>query len=133
MKISPRQLAHTLYDLTEGKAESETKKSIGKFVDFLVKSRKLKLAEKIAEQFSQIYNKKHSIAEVEVMSAKKLSEESLKEIREFVRKKYKVKDTEFVIRVDEKIKGGMILKVGDEVVDGSIAGKLSELKNILVK
>ena len=25
------------------------------------------------------------------------------------------------------------LKVGDEVVDGSIAGKMSELKNILVK
>ncbi len=133
MKISSKQLAHTLYDLTDGKSEGETKKSVGCFVEFLIKSRKLKLAGKISDQFSQIYDKQHGIVRVEVTSAKKLSEEIMKEIRRFIKKKYKAEDVEFVIQVDEKIKGGIILKVGDEVMDGSIAGKLSELKKILVK
>lgn len=133
MRITSKQYAQTLYDLTDGKSEAETKKSVGYFVEFLVKSRKLKLAEKISEQFSHIYNKRHGIAKVEVTSARKLSEEITKEIRGFVKKKYKAEEVEFVIRIDEGLKGGIILKVGDEVIDGSVAGRLSELKKILVK
>lgn len=133
MRITSKQYAQTLYDLTDGKSEAETKKSVGYFVEFLVKSRKLKLAEKISEQFSHIYNKRHGIAKVEVTSARKLSEEITKEIRGFVKKKYKAEEVEFVIRIDEGLKGGIILKVGDEVIDGSVAGRLSELKKILVE
>jgi len=133
MRVTPKQYAQTLYDLTDGKSEGETKKSVGCFVEFLIRSRKLKLAGKISDQFSQIYDKQHGIVRVEVTSAKKLGEETTKEIRGFVKKKYKAEEVEFVIRVDEKIKGGIILKVGDEVMDGSVAGRLSELKKILVK
>jgi len=34
--------------------------------------------------------------------------------------------------IDESIKGGVILRVGDEILDGSIAGRLNDLKKILV-
>ena len=133
MKISSKQYAQTLYDLTEGKSKPEIEKSVADFARYIYRSRKLKLAGKISDQFSQIYDKQHGIVRVEVTSAKKLGEETTKEIRGFVKKKYKAEEVEFVIRVDEKIKGGIILKVGDEVMDGSVAGRLSELKKILVK
>jgi F-type H+-transporting ATPase subunit delta len=133
MKITSKQYAQTLYDLTDGKSEGETEKSVGCFVDFLIKSRKLKLSGKIIEQFSDIYNKRHGIVRVEVTGARKLSEEMTKEIKGFIKKKYKAEEVELVIMVDEGLKGGIILKVGDEIMDGSVAGRLSELKKILVK
>lgn len=133
MRVSARQYAQTLYDLTDGKSEGETKKSVGCFVEFLIKSRKLKLTGKIIEQFSDIYNKRHSIVRAEVTGAKNLSEEMTKEIKGFIKKKYKAEEVELVIMVDEGLKGGIILKVGDEVMDSSISGRLSELKKILVK
>ena len=33
--------------------------------------------------------------------------------------------------IDESVKGGVIIKVEDEVRDGSVRGKLGELKKIL--
>ena len=50
-----------------------------------------------------------------------------------MKKKYQAKEVVLKNIVDENIKGGMIVRVGDEVMDGSIAGKLGELKKILVK
>lgn len=133
MKITAKQYGQTLYDLTDGKSKSEIEKYVGNFTELLVKNRKLKLAKKIIDQFSQIYNKQHGIVRVEVISARKLSEETTKEIKEFIKKKYKAEKVELVILVDENLKGGMILKIGDEVLDGSVAGKISELKKVLVK
>ena len=61
MKITAKQLAQTLYDLTDGKSESEAEKSIGRFAEFIIKDRKLKLADKIIEQFGKIYNQKREL------------------------------------------------------------------------
>ncbi|MDP1846088.1 MAG: ATP synthase F1 subunit delta [Candidatus Moranbacteria bacterium] len=133
MKITAKQYAQTLYDLTDGKPKAETEKAATDFARYIYRNRKLKLTGKIIEQFSEIYNKRHSIVRAEVTGAKNLSEEMTKEIKGFIKKKYKAEEAELVIMVDEGLKGGIILKVGDEVMDSSISGRLSELKKILVK
>jgi F-type H+-transporting ATPase subunit delta len=133
MKITSKQYAQTLYDLTDGKSKPEIQKTVADFARYIYKERKLKLFGKIIEQFGKIYNQENGIIEAEVATAEKLNESLEKKIKSYIQKKYEAKKVIVKNIIDEKIKGGMIIRVGDEVVDGSIVGKLGELKKILVK
>jgi len=131
MRISPKQLAQTLYDLTEDKNKADIEKSVAYFARYIYMNRKLKLVDKIAEQFGKIWNQKNSIVEASVATRKKLEERELKKVKNFVKEKYHAKEIVLENIADESIKGGMVLRVGDEVFDDSVAGKLAELKRIL--
>lgn len=131
MKISARQYAQTLYDLTDGKSKAEIQKSVADFARYIYKSRKLRLADKIVEQFAKIYNQNNGIVEATAVSRKKLGENELQKIEHFVKEKCVAKKVELKNMIDENIGGGFVLKVGDEVMDGSVRGKLSDLKKAL--
>jgi F-type H+-transporting ATPase subunit delta len=131
MKITARQYAQTLYDLTDGKSKAEIEKSVADFAGHIYKNRKLKLAGKIIEQFSKIYNSRKGIVEAEVVTAEKISAGAEKKVNDYIEKKYNAKEVVLKNIVDPKIKGGIVLKVGDEVVDGSVRGRLISLKQLL--
>ena len=131
MRISAKQLAQTLYDLTDGKSKPEIEKAVADFARHMEKERKIKLAGKVIEQFGKIYNEKNGIVEAEVVTAEKISEALEKKVKNYIEKKYNAKEVVLKNIVDENIKGGMIVRVGDEVEDGSIAGRLGELKKLL--
>lgn len=131
MKVTPKQLAQTLYELTDGKSGSEAEKSVADFALYMYRERKLKLADKIIEQFGRIYNKNNGIAEASIATRNKISEAELGKVKSYIKKKYGAKEVVLKNTVDESIKGGIIIRVGDEIVDGSIAGRLGELKKVL--
>ena len=65
----------------------------------------------------------------EVTSALPLSQEEEEAVKKDVLAKAGAKDVFF--RVDPSILGGLIIKVGDKVLDGSVAGKLENLRQSL--
>ena len=131
MRISAKQYASVLYDLTAGKSSADVQHSVADFARYMRKERKLKLSGKIIESFEKIYNSENGIVEAEVVTAEKLNEPLEKKIKSYIQKKYHSKEVVLKNIVDPKIKGGMIVRVGDEVMDGSISGRLGELKKIL--
>ena len=131
MKISVNQYAKTLLELTDGKTEQEVSDIVKKFADILKKDGQIKNTPKIIEKFSELYNAKHRIVEVIMTTRQKSENQSIKEIEEFVKKKYDAKEIIIKNVIDEKIKGGIIIKVGNEVLDGSVSGQLKKLKKIL--
>jgi ATP synthase F1 delta subunit len=62
-----------------------------------------------------------------VISAVPLTEEEKQQVQERLIKRFGG-DLEFDFRVDPQILGGLIVKVGDEVIDGSLAGKLAAMR-----
>ena len=131
MRITFKQYAQTLYEITDGKSKPETEKSVADFARYIYRKRKLKIAGKVIEQFAAIYNEKKGIVEADAVTAEKLSAGAEKKGKEYIEKKYGAKEVVLKNTVDEKIKGGIVLKVGDEVVDGSLEGRLEELRKIL--
>jgi F-type H+-transporting ATPase subunit delta len=87
----------------------------------------------ILEKFNVLWNKEHNIIEAEVVSANELKYSQIKKIEKFVKDKYKAKEVILQTKVDLNIKGGFVLKVGDEMIDGSIARQLRVLKSSLEK
>jgi F-type H+-transporting ATPase subunit b len=65
----------------------------------------------------------------EVTSALPLSEAEEQSVKQDVLAKAGAKDVFF--RVDPAILGGLVIKVGDKVLDGSVAGKLDSLRQSL--
>ena len=131
MKISTLQYASTLFDLTENKSQEEVLSVLTKFAEQLKNDGQLKNADKIMEKFSDLYNSKNGIVVTEVCVRRDVSQDVLKEIEDFVQRKYGAKKVELKIVLDENIKGGIVIRVGDEVLDASVGGQLEKLRKLL--
>ncbi|HOX10681.1 MAG TPA: ATP synthase F1 subunit delta [Candidatus Moranbacteria bacterium] len=132
MKITVQQYAKTLLELTDRKTEQAVSDVVKKFAEVLKKDGQIKNAGKIMEKFSEIYNAKHGIVEANVISSRELSRDKIQQVENFIKEKYSAKEVIVKNIVDEKIKGGIIIKVGDEVLDGSVGGQLKRLRKNLV-
>lgn len=133
MKITAIQYAKTLYELTEGKSQKEIDVIVANFIKLLNQKRQLKLAPKVVAKFSEIYNQENGIVEAEVISREKLDKDVLTRVSTYVRTKYKAKEVVLYNKIDSNIKGGIVIKVGDEIMDGSVQSQLNNLRNILIK
>ncbi|KKQ52786.1 MAG: ATP synthase subunit delta [Parcubacteria group bacterium GW2011_GWD2_38_11] len=132
MKITVKQYSQTLFELTENKSQEDILVIVSKFAEQLKNDGQLKNAGKIMEKFSEIYNAKNGIVVTQVCGRGDVSQKVLDDVKEFVKKKYNAKEVEMIYKKDEKIQGGIIIKVGDEVIDGSVAMQLKKLKNKLI-
>lgn len=133
MKISIPQYSQTLLDLTDGKSEQEVLDVLAKFAEQLKSDGQLKNADKIIEKFSEIYNKKNGIVKAEVTTRYNLQDTKLEEIESYIKNKYEAKSVELVEVIREDIKGGIVIRVGDEVMDASVGGQLEKLRRELAK
>ncbi|MDO9230898.1 MAG: ATP synthase F1 subunit delta [bacterium] len=133
MKITATQYAKSLYEVTREKSQNEIVVMTENFVKVLAKNRQTKLAVKIIKKFGELYNKENGIAEVEVISSRKLEADQIGQIEKFIQGKYKVSEVIINNKINESIKGGIILKIGDEILDASVERQLRELRNNLRK
>ena len=132
MKVTPTQYAKTLYKLTLDKSQSEASAVISEFAKLLAKKNQAKLLPKIIEKFNGIWNKNNGIVEAEIITREKLSDELRNKLRNYVSNKYKAKEVLINNIENESLKGGIIIRVGDEVMDGSVVGQLNKLKKVLI-
>lgn len=131
MKVSNSQYANALYEAAKGKSQSEIDKIVASFVKILAKNNQVKNSESIIKKFKEVWNKKEGIVEAEVVSREKMNLGMKNEIERYIEKKYKAEKVEIIEKIDKDIKGGIIVKVGDEVMDGSIGKQLQNLKKSL--
>ena len=131
MKVTINQYAKSLYEITEGKSPKEINGLVSNLVKILAKNRQIKLANKISEKFGEIWNKENGVVEAMIITHQKLERQNVKKIEEFIGKKYQAKKVVLKNNTDEKIKGGIIIQVGDEVLDGSIIRQLQNLRENL--
>ena len=132
MKISPTQYARTLYELTADKSQEEIDGVVGEFGKLLEKKNQAKILPKIIGKFSEIWNKENGIIEAEVMSAHKLENHQIQKVATYLKEKYKAKEVLIDNIVNKSIKGGVIIRVNDEVMDGSVERNLKDLRKSLV-
>lgn len=132
-KVDTKQLAHALLDLTDGREPAEEKKAIKEFAVFLNKKNLLSSFDKIVSEYRNLYNKKHNIVEATVTLTDRLPEKTRIHLRESLKKKYKAREVHILEKVDERLIGGLKIKVADEVIDMTIKNSLNELKHKILK
>lgn len=131
MKISNSQYAKILYSMVDGKSESQANSAIFDFSKFLIKKRGAKRLEKIIRSFSKTWNTEKKIVDCEVFSVEKMSNENMKKIENYILDKYRASIVNLKNVINKEIRGGVIVKVGDEIIDASVEGQLKRLKKQL--
>ncbi len=132
MRVTSAQYAKSLYEATLDKSHSEVDVLVSNFVKVLAKNRQMRLKNEILRKFESVTNQKNGIVMAQVISQEKLGAEMIERLSGFIKKKYQAGKVEIENTVDEKIKGGVIVKVGDEICDASVKGQLKKMKNVLV-
>jgi len=131
MKASAAQYAKTLYELASGKNKSEIDSIAASFAKLLAKNNRLKMAPAIIEKFGNIWNRENGILEADVESAYPLNDEISGKITKEIKEKYGAKEVILNNKINKDIKGGIIIKIGDEVIDRSVKKQLKMLKQAL--
>ena len=131
MKASAAQYAKTLYELASGKNKSEIDSIAASFAKLLAKNNRLKMTPAIIEKFGNIWNRENGILEADVESAYPLNDETSGKITKEIKEKYGAKEVILNNKINTDIKGGIIIKIGDEVTDSSVKKQLKMLKQAL--
>jgi F-type H+-transporting ATPase subunit delta len=113
-----------LSDIFDGKVHEITKS----FLKLVVNKGRSSILFDTAKQFINQYNAIKGIVTAEVTSAIALTEANKVEIISLVKKELGANEVIVKEKVDEKLIGGFILKVGDKQFNASIAGGLQKLK-----
>ena len=133
MRLTANQYAKALYELTLNADNTSVDLAVKNLLKILQKNGQLKLKNEVVKKFGEVARFKSGIVEAEVISRENLDAATSEKIVSFVKNKYKVASVVINNKVRENIKGGLIIQVGDEVMDGSIARNLRNLKNTLAK
>lgn len=86
----------------------------------------------ICEEYMKLFNTAHNIAEVSVTTAIRLDESLKKTLLENIQSAFHFTKIGLKETVDESLIGGMILRIGDRQLDGSIRRQLNDIKKELV-
>lgn len=100
------------------------------FIHLLVDRKKLSLLPEIHAEFSALRKKDANIMDVTIISARKLTEKQVADLTESIEKKFNAKAAP-KLEIDEKLIGGVKIKIGDRVYDGSLRGRLDALRKHL--
>ncbi len=133
MKISEKQYALSLYQAIDGKSNDQAKIVIKNFIEILAKNNQFAKIEEIIKQFIKIWNSEKRIIQAEATGVREFSKDVIKNIRSYLLNISKAKEVSLIIKIDKNILGGVIIKYGDKVLDGSLKTRLENLKSQMIK
>ncbi len=121
------QVADALYTVFR----CENSPQVKNFVKVLVDNGRVSALPEIAHQFEQLKNASQNAAIATIVSAFPMTEVQTRELATKLEKRFGCKLIPQV-KVDNSLIGGILVTVGDEVLDLSIRGKLQRMQETLV-
>jgi F-type H+-transporting ATPase subunit delta len=103
---------------------------IERFLKLLVERRRIQYIKEIVMMYQELLDEELNIARGEIITAYPLSEEEKKELEE-VLKEYLKKEVVLESKVDEDIIGGIKIRIGDLIFDGTLKTQLGKFKEII--
>jgi F-type H+-transporting ATPase subunit delta len=97
------------------------------FLNLLVDRGRILFIEGICKQYQALLRKQNQTVLAEVTSTVELNEEQQRSVREKVTAMTNARQVELATKIDPDLIGGVIIKVGSQVVDASIRGQLRRI------
>jgi F-type H+-transporting ATPase subunit delta len=126
-KLDAQTFLRLLLELGKGYLDQEGEN----FVKLLVLNRRITLVNQIRQLFEEYRAEYEGVAEAKVTSAYPLREEDLKALTSALEKQLN-KQIRLSLAEDRTLIGGVVIRVGDKVIDGSVRGQLERLAKRLM-
>ena len=125
-KIGPEQL----YGLIAAGAGDALDAQVQNFVRVLIENDRLALLPEIATLFESLKDEREGVVEAQIESAFPMDDAALGQLVGDLERRFKRK-VRPQVSVDSELIGGALIKVGDEVIDGSVRGRLQSMASAL--
>lgn len=102
----------------------------GRVLEILIQNHRINGLASIVEALSQSINEELGIAVANVRAAQKLSEQEVGDLRKTLEKKTG-KRVEVRVAEDPSLLGGFVVRIGSEIWDASVAGKINRFRESL--
>lgn len=101
-----------------------------RFLALLIEKKRFDLLPMVINDLGKLVNEKHNVAKAQVRTAKPLTADQQQKLKEKL-KVFAGKNIELEIKEDPEIIGGVIVRLGDWVLDSSLRGQLKKLKETI--
>lgn len=78
---------------------------------------------------TEIYNEANGIAVANVYSVRELTETERENIANSLKQQLKKKEVKLNNKIDPSVLGGLKIRVGNTIYDGTISGKLNQMRH----
>src|SRR3954447_26556753 len=102
------------------------------FLELLAERHRLPATFRIRRSFDELWREEHKMLTVEVTSAVDLDESLVRSIGDRIEERTG-RRIELTSRVDPDIIGGLVLRVGNKVLDASVSGRLQRLRKQITR
>ena len=101
------------------------------FVRLVASKRRLFVLPDMIKGYNQLYDAARGVSRAEVTSAAPLSDEQVAALKEQLRGKAAGQEVEVSVKVDPALIGGLVVKLGSRMVDGSLRTKLNAIRTAM--
>ena len=120
--LTAEQKAAALTDICGDKLEAKVKA----FIEVLAENKRLGLISHIGDLFESLKAQQEKFSDVQVISAFALDSSVEKTLADKL-KTVLLSDVSLKTEVDQSLIGGVVVRSGDTVIDGSVKGRLNKL------
>lgn len=103
------------------------------FLKLLAQNKRLALAPAIARAYTALYREKNNIYRVHVTGAAELDEQQQQRLRKTIEQQLQGASMEYSYSVDPSLIGGFTVAIGNKQLDASVAHKLQQMRQALIK
>lgn len=125
-KVGSARLSALMLDICKEQVDPEAEN----FLKLLVQNNRLKLLPAIAEIFESFKAEDEGYVEVEVLTAYAFTKDAKQDFASKLEKTLN-KKVHMNVSVDKSLIGGVLVRAGDRVIDGSIRGQLQQMQKAL--
>lgn len=127
-QVSTKKKKKIMIKLLKGQIDEE----LLSFILILIEKGRIHYIREKLNQMELIHLEKQNVVTALVKSVIPLSEEQSSKLKTNLEKKFN-KNVILEYEIDKSILGGLYVRVGNEVIDGSIRSKLEEMKSLILK
>ncbi len=134
MHITPKQYALLLLNLEHQKLGSdELKKGIRDISNLFLKNKDVSEMSRVEQIYSVLKKQSEQELDVDIRSAEPLLDNEIGILKMRLSEKYGIDEEKLNVSVasDSTLKGGFVVKIGNEIMDASVKEKLNKLKSAL--
>lgn len=100
-------------------------------IKLLIDKNRIHILAILAEHYKVLLNKKRNISTAQIITAIEIDEDTKNRVKEKLQRVFSM-TIEVETQIDKEIIAGMIVKVGDKIIDGSIKTKFENMKKQVV-
>ncbi|SCI36987.1 MULTISPECIES: F0F1 ATP synthase subunit delta [unclassified Romboutsia] len=110
--------------------ENKININVKNFLKILVEKNRISFVKDIASSYKELLNEKNNVLEGVAITAIQMSKEEIKKLEEKLSQKYN-KNVTLENQVDKSILGGVLVRLGNEEIDGTVKTRLNKVKEQL--